>query len=544
MSVRRQIIEIDGRRNHLRYAGSGPPVLLLHQSPQTSATQLTLMEELAPNYLVIAPDTPGFGLSDLLPQDQPRIADFADNLQRVLEALGIRQALVMGVHTGAQIAMALADQHPDAVAHMVLDGVPAFDQLEQAHILSGYFEPNPPRWDGSHLIRLWGKIAEQTIFFPWFDQRPAARMTLNQAPPEVWDGYIHDYLYAGEDYKIGYGAAFSWDAIPVAERINRPCHILFRAGDPLENTADRLSGVPEGVSIESIDMNPAVVRARVREIFDQVTAGPALAAVDPTPCRVDSFVDDAFGQWRVRQFGDADQSLLLLHDLGSSGDGAVEFADELQQAGGNAYRVVLPDLPFHGETGPLAGAAYDLEAIARAVYERFVDDHCLGLVALGGAAAIAAHVQKLTPALPVTLHQPLCPEGVKLDAARWWPLLPMDECGAHLLHRWRQLRYAHLFFPWYDNTANGAVRSTRPPDPESLQQQLFDALRCGEHATGLWRAAIESDLSSLLGEAKLTTGIEGRPESNAALRLQTVSDLKAAASVHADAALELLRVNE
>ncbi len=543
MNVRRQIIEIDGRRNHLRYVGSGPPVLLLHQSPQTSATQLTLMEELAPDYLVIAPDTPGFGLSDLLPNDQPRIADFADNLQRVLEILGVRQALVMGVHTGAQIAMALADQHPDAVAHMVLDGVPAFNQLEQAHILSGYFEPNPPRWDGSHLIRLWGKIAEQTIFFPWFDQRPAARMTLDQAPPQIWDGYIHDYLYAGEDYKVGYGAAFSWDAVPVAERITRPCHILFRRGDPLEHTADRLSGVPESVSIESIEMNPEVVRARVREIFSQVSAGTALETVEPPAAHADAFVDGEGGQWRVRQFGHADRFILLLHDLGSSGDSAADFAVELHSVGDDAFRVVLPDLPFHGETGPMGGSADDPHAIAQLLLEQFLGEGCLGIVALGGAAAIAAHLYALKPALPVTLHQPICPAGVELDAERWWPVRPMDECGAHLLRRWRQLRQAQLFFPWYDTTAKGAVRSAKPLDPEMLQQQLFDALRCDEHGTEVWRAALRTDLSAILHEAKLVTGIEGRPESGAAASLQVVPDPAAAAAAHAQAVLKLLDAN-
>jgi tRNA (guanine-N1)-methyltransferase len=50
-----------------RIVGSGPPVLLLHPSPQSGAFSLPMARRLAPDFTAIALDTPGYGLSDPLP---------------------------------------------------------------------------------------------------------------------------------------------------------------------------------------------------------------------------------------------------------------------------------------------------------------------------------------------------------------------------------------------------------------------------------------------------------------------------------------------
>ena len=78
MTVRitRHIATINNERQvHYRRAGSGSPIILLHQSPKSSEEYIPLINELSDQYTVFAPDTPGNGLSDPLPIEKPKMFD-------------------------------------------------------------------------------------------------------------------------------------------------------------------------------------------------------------------------------------------------------------------------------------------------------------------------------------------------------------------------------------------------------------------------------------------------------------------------------------
>ena len=64
LSIERRFVTLTDRQVHYRISGDGPPLLLLHQSPTSSAEMATTIEYFADEFTVIAPDTPGFGLSD------------------------------------------------------------------------------------------------------------------------------------------------------------------------------------------------------------------------------------------------------------------------------------------------------------------------------------------------------------------------------------------------------------------------------------------------------------------------------------------------
>ena len=66
MSIGRAYANCSYGQVHNRYAGTpgAPPLVLLHQTPSTSAMYETLMQRLAGDFRLIAPDTPGMGLSD------------------------------------------------------------------------------------------------------------------------------------------------------------------------------------------------------------------------------------------------------------------------------------------------------------------------------------------------------------------------------------------------------------------------------------------------------------------------------------------------
>ena len=70
-------VEIEGINLFYRQAGQPgrPVVLLLHGFPSSSRMYETLMPLLADRYHLIAPDYPGFGLSDAPPADDFAVQD-------------------------------------------------------------------------------------------------------------------------------------------------------------------------------------------------------------------------------------------------------------------------------------------------------------------------------------------------------------------------------------------------------------------------------------------------------------------------------------
>ena len=123
VKVHAQFVQVGERRVFVRHAGCGPALVVLHQSPQSSASMQPWFERFAATHAVFAPDTPGFGRSDPLPRAQPTIPDFAQALGELLQALGLQRVPLYGVHSGAAIAARLALDQPQRVAALVCDGL-------------------------------------------------------------------------------------------------------------------------------------------------------------------------------------------------------------------------------------------------------------------------------------------------------------------------------------------------------------------------------------------------------------------------------------
>lgn len=106
---------------HYVEAGTGDPVLLIHQSGRSSRMFADLVPVLGASFHVVAIDLPGFGHSDPLPEGTT-IEQLADVCADVIEALGVEKAHVYGHHSGNKVATALAGRHPGRVARLVLAG--------------------------------------------------------------------------------------------------------------------------------------------------------------------------------------------------------------------------------------------------------------------------------------------------------------------------------------------------------------------------------------------------------------------------------------
>lgn len=95
-------------------AGDGPPVLFLHGLGWDSSLWWPFVARYLDRFRVICPDTRGHGRSDA-PPGPYSIAGFATDMVRVLDALGIARAAVVGLSQGGMTALTLAARHSDRV---------------------------------------------------------------------------------------------------------------------------------------------------------------------------------------------------------------------------------------------------------------------------------------------------------------------------------------------------------------------------------------------------------------------------------------------
>ncbi|KAF5671415.1 haloacetate dehalogenase H-1 [Fusarium heterosporum] len=105
---------------HFRYAGSGPPLLLVHGNPQHSLTWQFIGPILAQNYTVIAPDNRGAGDSSIPPDGNYTAAASAEDLKGVLDFLNVTSTYVFAHDKGVGMATALAIKHPNLVKRLAL----------------------------------------------------------------------------------------------------------------------------------------------------------------------------------------------------------------------------------------------------------------------------------------------------------------------------------------------------------------------------------------------------------------------------------------
>lgn len=137
-AVRRGYLAVDGSQVHYRYsapppgARTRPPVFLFHLSPNSGQVFSALLPLLARDRLALAPDTPGYGMSDPL-ADPQRIGAYARHLARALAPVADSAAIdAVGYHTGAGIALEIDRQDALPLRRVALVAVPVLTAEERA----------------------------------------------------------------------------------------------------------------------------------------------------------------------------------------------------------------------------------------------------------------------------------------------------------------------------------------------------------------------------------------------------------------------------
>ena len=171
MTTRYKTVSVDGLDVFYREAGdpSRPTLLLLHGFPTASHMFRDLIPQLADRFHLIAPDLPGFGLTELKPRD--RFAYTFDNIAHVIdrftEVVGLSKFALYIFDYGAPVGLRIAAKHPERISAVItqngnayLDGVsPAFAPVqaywaapteENRNALRGFLAPATTLFQYTH----------------------------------------------------------------------------------------------------------------------------------------------------------------------------------------------------------------------------------------------------------------------------------------------------------------------------------------------------------------------------------------------------------
>jgi haloacetate dehalogenase len=229
----------------VRTAGSGPPVLLLHGYPQTSAMWHLVAPGLAENHTVVVADLRGYGDS-AAPADAAgdpaafgKRAMAADQVD-VMAELGFDRFAVAGHDRGARCAYRLALDHPDAVTALaVLDILPTADVFAR---VDAAFARSAWHW---FFLAQPGDLPERLIAADpdAFFQRGTAGIFTPEALGayrEAW--HRPDVVHAMcQDYRAGATVDVADDeADRGLRRIGCPTLVLWGSRGPLGRTPDVL----------------------------------------------------------------------------------------------------------------------------------------------------------------------------------------------------------------------------------------------------------------------------------------------------------------
>lgn len=233
---------------HYAIEGSGPPVILLHHAGASHREFENVIPALSTRYQVFALDLPGHGGSDPLP-GPISMQRYADHVAEFMDQMAIQAAHIIGIHTGAEIAVKLAESHPQRVCSIVIYGVLCRDTESLDALLPPEVLQVPPFDDrGQYLLEAWNF---QRLFVQ--NDTPASRI----------HRLVVEHLNSWASEPLAHRACYEQNAYSKTDLPNVQCPALVISGsrDPLQKDSDavaRLIPNCRHVTIDGADVHVAL----------------------------------------------------------------------------------------------------------------------------------------------------------------------------------------------------------------------------------------------------------------------------------------------
>ncbi|MFP6655654.1 MAG: alpha/beta hydrolase, partial [Myxococcota bacterium] len=104
----------------LEWSTEGVPLVLLHGLGNEAHLWDDFVPSITPHYRVLALDQRGHGDSDWDPEARYDAESMADDLEAMIETMGIDRFVLIGFSMGGRVAMTFAGRHPDRLAGLVV----------------------------------------------------------------------------------------------------------------------------------------------------------------------------------------------------------------------------------------------------------------------------------------------------------------------------------------------------------------------------------------------------------------------------------------
>lgn len=233
--------DVSDGRLHLRRAGnrgSKLPLIAFQSAPGSAAPLSRLIEGLAQDRQVVAPDYLGNGDS-AKPLRKTDIALLARDALQLADRLGFDRFDLWGTHTGAVIALEAALIAPERVNRAVLEAPPLLPADFSADILANYLPPFAPDSWGLHVQRAWNMRRDMFLFWPWYREARTAVRPLGLPGAETLHDWTVGLLKSGRTYDLSYRAAFEYDTARRLPLIKCPALVCAGPADMLADGLDR-----------------------------------------------------------------------------------------------------------------------------------------------------------------------------------------------------------------------------------------------------------------------------------------------------------------
>ncbi len=493
---------------HYRYGGKGPIVVLLHESPRSSAVYVPTIEWLGDHFTVVVPDLPGCGGSTPLPAGSRTIPDVAAVLAETLTALGIERCALYGARNSAAVALQFAVDHPDRAALTILDDAPwpleSGPGLEVAQ-LPGVTDPTA---DGAHLPRLWSRILDLHRYSPWFTRTAGSRLTRALPDDQELHAFATDLYVAGPNW-AGDEVSGGGDLHSLWSRVSTPVTVVCRTSDEAEASLDVTAPLPGDCSIERVAPQLSAWRSALFGRLKRASLPPAgwrppTAVEDHVSGEHRRYVNLVHGQVCLRLEGRIGRHLpvLLLPDV----PGGTVSARRLGALLAEDRLTLCPDLPGLGESQPLPyptlGSFTTMLHDILEVLELPVVDVVAEGLGCCFAAALAAHQPKHVRRLVLDGVAMVRSRERHRVARRYCPPIEPDRYGAYLHRAWQQRRDVEACWPWFDRSARAARRRDAELDVGSLEADFIDIMKQLPSYGDAARAALDSSMRDILAAVR------------------------------------------